>query len=557
MKKKIFLFFFLFYSLLTLTNLIFLSTPFHSEGMMMVSDIGDKISGIDFEKKEFLRPNSREKKLFSSVYIIKQDFFPYLKVKIFGIEIPILWKEYHGAIFTYFLNFLGEKIPFLQYGFKVKILTFLYLMILGYVIFIFLVKIAGDYFFLKNETLYILIFSLLSVSTFHFFMVQFHHLQAGVFLIITIYLIKRKKYILGGISAGLTLFSYLPLVFAILGIFLTSLIYHRNIKKVLVALAISFVFSLPHLYYIVSSQKEDIKTVYRCVDCVVLFPPNALKFHLSDAYPIDFKKFLNISFYILISFISFPLRIFFFLKEIFFNIKEAFSLSDVLLRYGHITDVPPLKKISDFAIILHIIFSFLGLGYVGLSFELSVFILSAFFFVVIKNYFLLIPKMLYILMPLWCLMTTKIMIRFLEGRKYLFFTVFTIVSLLRVVDIWKIKELFPGRLSFKDNYEVVKFFEERNINQEKILIYAFPPAFKIYSNNKINPAVFLPIFEKIEPDTRERTIEFIINEGKWEYIVFDSSFENFLSNLIEKGKLRTKLQILMKNDGYIITKIER
>ncbi|GBD04061.1 hypothetical protein HRbin19_01368 [bacterium HR19] len=557
MKKRVLLFFLLFYFILTLTDVIFLSTPFHSEGMMMVSDIGEKISGIDFEKKEFLSPNRREKKLFLSVSIIKQDFFPYLKLKIFGLEIPILWKEYHGAIFTYLLNFLGEKLPLLQYGFKVKVLTFLYLMILGYIIFIFLVKLSDDYFFLKNKTLYILIFSLLSVSSFHFFMAQFHHLQAGTFLIITTYLIKRRKYILGGISAGLTLFSYLPLVFAVLGIFLTSLIYHRNIKKIAIALAISSVFTLPHLYYIISSQKEDVKIVYRCVDCVVMFPPNALKFHLSNAYPLELQKFLNISFHILISIISFPLKITFFLKEIFSNIKEAFSLSDVLLRYGHITDVPPLKKISDFAIILHIIFSLLGLGYVGLSFELSAFILSAFLFVILKNYFLLIPKMLYILIPLWCLMTAKIMIRFLEGRKYLFFSAFTIACLLRVVDMWNIKELFPGRLSLKDNYEVIKFFEDRNINQEKILIYAFPPAFKIYSNNKINPAVFLPIFEKIEPDMRERTIEFIINEGKWEYIVFDSSFEKFLSNLVEKRKLKAKLRILMKNDGYIITKIER
>ncbi len=539
--------------------LIVLPEAPHSEGLMMISDIGEKILGVDFARREFIYPLSREEKILPFVSIIKQDFFPYLKLKIFSFEIPILWKEYHGGLLAWIFKILDKLFFFLGDFLRAELKIFLFHSLFSFLFLYFIFKLLQEHFFVDRFIIYSLIFFTLTCSIFYFFRATLHHAQAGIFILGLCYFLMKKRYVLSGLFAGLAVYSYLPIIFAVLGFALASLLYHKNFRGVFFIALFSITFSLPHLYYIFSSQNETFNYVYSCSNCVGLFPPSGLKYHLKEQ--IGFYELFKILVYLLFSLILLPVRIQEILGFAFSELKESFSVSDVMMRYGILVQYPPLKYISDIGIILNLFYVlFFGLFYIKGKFEFIAYFSSIIFYVFLSRYFMLLPKMIYFLCPIYILLAVRVLNEFFFRKQKILAFVFVVSSILRLAEFVQLGKNVRGVIDLKTNLEVINFFKDKDVRSDEILLYCLPPAFKIFTNGKLNPPVFLPIFEKMDEHVRRKTVEFVIEHTTFKYIVLDNLLIRYVYDIIYDKKLdlnKIDLKIVFRNGAFSIIKVTR
>jgi Gpi18-like mannosyltransferase len=107
--------------------------------------------------------------------------------------------------------FLGE---FLRSQIKI----YLFHSLFSFFFLFFLFRLLKEYFFIDKFVVYSLLFFTLTSSIFYYFRSALHHSQAGIFILGIIYFLKNRRYILAGLFAGLAVYSYLPIIFAVSGI---------------------------------------------------------------------------------------------------------------------------------------------------------------------------------------------------------------------------------------------------------------------------------------------------------------------------------------------------
>jgi hypothetical protein len=522
---------------------------------MMVSDIGKTILGIDFVKEEFIYPRPREKKILPFLSIIKQDFFLFLKLRLFGVEVPLTWKDYHGILLMNIVKLLDKIFFFIGEFWRLVLKAFVYHFINSFFLLYFLFKLLERYFFIDRFIAFSLIFCVLTLPVFYFF-VRMHHPQPAIFILGMLYFLMERRYVLAGIFGGLAAYSYLPITFAVLGLTLTSLLYHRSFKGVILIALFFLIFTSPSLYYIFSSQGEDFHQVYNCSNCIVFFPPKELKAYFRE----DMRNFFNlfeVLVYLLFSVIFLPLNFSDILGSVFSNLKDSFSVSDVMLGYGYFGQIQDFKYkgLAEISILLNLLILGLGILYIMRRFEVVAYIFSLIFYVLLSRYFRMVPKMIYILSPIYFLISVRVINEFLMRRKKILVLIFFISCFLRLSEFIDIAGKVKASLRWKDNKEVVDFFKDKNVKSEDILLYSLPVAFKIFSEGRLNPPVFLLVFEKLDPFLRKKTMEFVIYKSNFRYLIFDINFIQHLYDILERDK--ENLKIVFKNEGFIIVEVKR
>ena len=65
------------------------------------------------------------------------------------------------------------------------------------------------------------------------------------------------------------------------------------------------------------------------------------------------------------------------------------------------------------------------------------------------------------------------------------------------------------------------------------------------------------IFEKADEFLRKRTIEFVIKQSNFKYIVFDISFLKHVYEIIWYKNKKLDLRIVFRNDDFFIVEVER
>jgi hypothetical protein len=556
-KRKLFwiAFAFVFLSFF-LYQLIVFTESIHSEGLMMISDIGEKILGVDFVKKEFIYPHPREKKILPFLSIVKHDFLPYLRLKIFELEIPILWKEYHGGLLAWLFKILDKLFFFLGDYLRTAVKLTIFAILFTFLFLYFLFKLLEGYFFINKFVVYSMLFFTLSSPIFHFLKNTFHHSQACIFILIMLYFLKKRRYILSGLFAGLAVYSYLPIVFAILGLTLTSFLYHRSFKTVFFVGLFSLIFSSPHLYYILSSKNEVFHNVYNCSNCVGLFPPSTLNYFVRGQREfLGLYDLFKILLYLFVSLVFLPFKIHDLVSSLH-QLKESFSVSDVMIRYGALIQPPPFKYISDVAIVVHLIILAFGIFYIKRRFEIVAYFFSLFFYGLLSKYFMLLPKMIYFFFPIYVLVAVRVFNEFVLHKQKLIMFIFILSSVLRLAEFIQLGRNIRA-IDLKTNLEVINFFKNKNVKSNEILLYCFPPPFKIFTNGKLNPPVFLFIFEKADEFLRKRTVEFVIKQTNFKYIVFDISLLKLVYEIIWDENKKLDLRIVFRNDDFFIVEVER
>ncbi len=522
---------------------------------MMMSDVGETILGIDFVKEEFIYPRPREKKILPFLSIIKQDFFLFLKLRLFGVEVPLTWKDYHGVLLMNIVKILDKIFFFIGEFWKLVLKAFVYHFINSFFLLYFLFRLLERYFFIDRFITFSLIFCILTLPVFYFF-VRMHHPQPAIFILGMLYFLMERRYVLAGIFGGLAAYSYLPITFAVLGLTLTSLLYHRNFKGVILIALFFLIFTSPNLYYIFSSQGEDFHQVYNCSNCIVFFPPKELKAYFRE----DIRNFFNlfgVLVYLLFSVIFLPLNFSDILGSVFSNLKESFSVSDVMLRYGYFGGIQNFKYkgLAEIAILLNLLILGLGILYIRRRFELVAYIFSLIFYVLLSRYFIMIPKMIYILSPIYFLISVRVINEFLMRRKKILVFIFFISCFLRLSEFIDIAGKVKASLRWKENKEVVDFFKDKDVKNEDILLYSWPIAFKVFSEGRLNPPIFAPVFQGLDPLLRKKTMEFVIYKSNFRYLIFDINFIQHLYDILERDK--ENLKIVFKNEGFIIVEVKR
>jgi hypothetical protein len=159
---------------------------------MMLSDIGETILGIDFVKEEFIYPRPREKKILPFLSIIKQDFYPFLKLRLFGVEIPLTWKDYHGILLMNIVKVLDKIFFFIGEFWKLVLKVFVYHFINSFFLLYFLFRLLERYFFIDRFITFSLIFCVLTLPVFYFF-VRMHHPQPAIFILGMLYFFDGRK----------------------------------------------------------------------------------------------------------------------------------------------------------------------------------------------------------------------------------------------------------------------------------------------------------------------------------------------------------------------------
>jgi len=217
-------------------------------------------------------------------------------------------------------------------------------------------------------------------------------------------------------------------------------------------------------------------------------------------------------------------------------VKEAFSFSDIVKRYGLISSPTPLKKLSDIAIWTHIILISFGVLYVRKPYELWIIFISVTLYTILGKIFVLIPKMLYFFLPIYSVFATRAFFSFLGKDKKLA-VVFLLSGILRIVDIIGVGSKYPPYIRWEENKEVAEFVQKHNLD---VIQYSLPIAFKFLTDGKINPPFLALIFESTTPEERQKIAGFLaeITHKENKYVIIDPRFENDIKNGAEKSGYR-------------------
>ncbi len=131
---------------------------------------------------------------------------------------------------------------------------------------------------------------------------------------------------------------------------------------------------------------------------------------------------------------------------------------------------------------------------------------------------------------------------------------------MRLAEFVQLGKNVSGVIDLKTNLEVINFFKDKDVRSDEILLYCLPPAFKIFTNGKLNPPVFLPIFEKMDEHVRRKTVEFVIEHTTFKYIVLDNLLIRYVYDIIYDKKLdlnKIDLKIVFRNGAFSIIKVTR
>jgi hypothetical protein len=553
-----FVFIFIFLSHIFTNFTIFFETPRYEDAIMM-DDYKRTIVGIDFDKGEFIYPRLREKKVMPFFSIIKEDFYYILRIKIFYIEIPVIWRDYNGAfsffpiiyIYNKIFSFLGEL--WRWYILKKVIYHFFFSFLFLYFSF----KLLERYFFIDRFIVFCLIFCALTTPTFYLLSREHHYAAASVFILGMLYFLMEKRYILAGIFGGFAIYTYLPTTYAILGLTLASFFYHRNLKGVVLIAFFSLIFFAPTLYYIFSSLNEKFYQIYNCSNCIISLPSIDLIKSFLGTETNSFFDLFKILGYLLISLIFLPFRFSEILVPVFTNLREAFSLLELMLRYGYLEQLMDFKfkNLAYIGIIVNISAVLLGIFYIRKRFEVVAYIFSLIFYVLLSRYLMLMPRMIYFLLPVYFLISVRVINEFTIRRRKILVLIFFISCFLRLTEFVDMSGKIRPAMRWKENKEVVDFFKDKGVKSEDILLYCRPPDFKIFSNGKLDPTFFLPALASLDPHLRKKTIEFIVNKSNFRYLVFDMAFAHFISEILQESK--EDMEIVFKNKAFMIVEIRR
>jgi hypothetical protein len=367
----------------------------------------------------------------------------------------------------------------------------------------------------------------------------------------------EKRYVLAGVFGGLAVHTYLPIPYAILGLTLTSFLYHRNLKGVILVALLSTIFFAPSIYYIFSSLNQNFHLHYSCSNCIITLPSLEMVkpfFRGETGSLYDLYKILG---YVLISLIFLPFKLPDILGTILSNLREAFSVSDIMSRYGFLAHSinSKYKNLTDLGITVNLLVLVLGIFYIRRRFEVVAYFLSLIFYVLFSSHLALLPKMIYVLLPIYLLISVRVINEFVLRKQRILFLIFLVSSVLRLAEFIDIMGKINPSNSWSKNREVVDFFKYKDVKDEDILLYCWPPAFKIFSNGKLDPMFFLPALDSLDPLLRKKTIEFIVNKSNFRYVVFYVGFIDYLKEILEED--RENLKIVFNNQAFVILEIKR
>ncbi|MEM4221312.1 MAG: hypothetical protein QW068_02545, partial [Thermoplasmata archaeon] len=363
----------------------------HSEGIGIFSVWPPVIVGIDFEKEKFIYSQDLTKEILDVGFLkIKlNSFFPYMTFVIFGKEITISWVFYYTPFIPYLLSRPIKDSDKLMYLIAVPIV----IMILAYIIscLSLATKIFQNFIDKKNPKIIFLLF-LISSSSFYCLLLQFHHLQSAIFFNIFLSSLIMMNYTVAIIAGGLAIYSYAPSIYLVVGAYITKFMTTREKRRILFCMLLSFLFLAPYVWHIKLSEKINYSDMLGCNDCIFynaytelynFFGQKVEGFSLDKIIPKIFQG------------LSQTLSSCCFVKEAFVKLKSSFSLSDIYLGYGFISQKSDLHFISDTAntIVLAITLIF-GIIFFTKSFEVIFIIVSLFLFLSLGVIIPAVPKML-------------------------------------------------------------------------------------------------------------------------------------------------------------------
>ncbi len=560
-----------FFALIALIICIFLYHVYyirqavHSEGIQMIDEWGTPILGIDFERDKFIYADElTSSKALGKIEIIQSKIYPFLVVRLSNFELPILWKDYHTPTIITIIKFILLKLnippkyfPFI-YSF-----SFLFLFASVYIF------SAG--FFLRryfSHLVFIVLISfifLLSSPSFYVTIYQFHHIQACIFLLLFLYFLRKKNYLLAGFSGGLMLISYIPSIFILLGASLFHTIYFRSretIIKVISTLLISLFLSGGHIFFLFYSASYGNlnQPVYNCSDCIIINFTEDIKIHLGIPVGTEVKRMsiyniFSVFWQKLIHYALLPVHPSELFRKIVLalnEIKKSMSAVDISIMYGMMTEKTPFYSMANLAIWIHIIILFFGAFFLSSRYELGIYIFCLIFYLLFSEMFMILPKMFNFLLPLYSIISVRVFFRFLEHSR-IFSFIFLISGLLRISEIYGMPKKYPPYIREKENREIVEFIEKNNIKENEIVVYSLPIAFRIYSNGKINPPTVFLIFKPLEPLDISKIGGFLADKTR--YVVVDIRIKKWIIEGAENKNF--KVETLFENSAFSIINFKK
>lgn len=527
---------------------IYLRQSVHSEGVGIVSVWPPVIFGIDFQKDKFIYSQEMEELVFNIGFIkIKlKSFFPYLTLVIFGKEIMISWVFYYTPFLTYYISEPLRNFKLIPESIA---LTFISVVILY---FFSSLKLASVLFrnFIRKEIpkLFFLLFIIFSPS-FYSLILQFHHLQSAIFLNLFIAFLLEGRYKISSIFGGLALYSYAPSIHLVLGAYITQIIRTKNLKAVLLSSIISLSFLIPYIIHIRLAEKMADHYQKVCKDCIFynaytelynFFGQKVEGFSLDKIIPKIFQG------------LSQTLSSCCFVKEAFVKLKSSFSLSDIYLGYGFISQKSDLHFSSDIAnIIVLAITLIFGIIFFTKSFEVIFIIVSLFLFLLLDVIIPAVPKMLYTILPVFSCLFVKVLFKIKNFAKDLW-VILVLAMLLRISDVYKISDYYLPYFKEKETKDVVNFVLQNKLENE-IYVFSMPIAFWYYSGAKANPPLVLLAYHRGEKEDKLKIIRFLLRKTK--YVLIDARFEDMFKESARYEGI--DMNILFKNQAYMVISSEK
>ncbi|MCS7213091.1 MAG: hypothetical protein NZ927_02550 [Candidatus Calescibacterium sp.] len=523
-------------------NNFYLDQSIHSEGVGIVSVWPKIIFGIDFEKGKFIYSDEIVvSKELGPIKLNFNSFFPYLTAEIFGKDLMISWVFYYTPFVPYILFSFVKDNPAVQ---KYIILIPFVLIFIAY--FISSLKLANLMFqnFFKDKKFPSLLFILFLISSpsLYCLFYQLHHLQASIFFNLFAISIIQRRYFWSGFLGGLTLYSYSPSVFLVVGLYLTQIVKNRDFRKTLLSMLFSFMFLVPYIFHLYVAEKINYKQIYGCTDCIFynayteiynFFGQKIRTFSLDELGKNIQKDFLP----------SIPKLFSSFVAGFFGELKKSFSISDLFLIYGITYEHSEFHNLANISIwVFLIIFFVFGFLFFTGTFEFIALIVCGFMYFIFGYIFPTVPKMLYLLLPFFSILFVKLFFELQRFAKDIaFILIFSMIF--RMIDIYGITEKYNDYFRTKEVKEVVEFVVDSSM--KNIYVFSLPLAFFYYSEGRINPTT-IAIYRWTE-DQKYKIAEFIAQNV--DSLVIQKDFEPIF---LKVDSMRKNFEVVFKSESYLV-----
>lgn len=518
----------------------------HSEGVGIVSVWPPVIIGIDFKNDDFVYHDEIEKSVLDVGFlkVNLKSFFPYLTLNLFGREIMLSWVFYYTPFLMYILpRFIELFISIHSYSISVSFLLIVFFYVFSSL------KLASVLF--QNFTdkrmpkLIFLIFLVFSPS-FYSLIFQFHHLQSAIFLNLFLAFLVEGRYKLSALAGGLTLYSYAPSVHLVIGAYIAEMFRTRRFKSLFLSLCVSISFLIPYIVHIKLAEKMVDYYKQVCQDCVFynaytelykFFGGKIRSFSLDEIAP---KIFGGLS------------QGYRCLEGGLGKLKSSFSLSDIYITYGFISQKSDLHFLSDIANTIIIVTTLIfGIVFFARKFETIFILISLFLFLSFDQIIPAVPKMLYAMLPVFSCLFVKILFRTEDFAKDLWF-ILVISMFLRILDVYNINNYYLPYIREKETKEAVDFVLQNDV-KDGLYLFSIPIGFYLYSNGRVNPPLVLLAFHPGEKEDKLKIIRFLLKKSK--YVLVDARFED----LFKEGAIYEKIKIdtVFKNQAYVLISVKR